>query len=93
MDMVRYASKSDPGYIAVSDQLWIWVDEITQSSASSLPPLDEIRQARQAMFGGDQGDGSQFIVRGSINSGGGSVFVGNQTASGDITNGFGRPNA
>jgi hypothetical protein len=86
MDMVRYASKSDPGYIAVSDQLWIWVDEITQSSASSLPPLDEIRQARQ-------GDGSQFIVRGSINSGGGSVLVGNQTASGDITNGFGRRNA
>ncbi|KAJ9656083.1 hypothetical protein H2201_008655 [Coniosporium apollinis] len=96
MQMTKFSSAKDAGYVAVSDQLWLWVDALQKeaeaqakaASASQVSP-EEIRERRNRRFGTMQDvvSGSQHF--GSVNSGGGPVFQGNQSAGRDFNVGTG----
>lgn len=68
MQMTRFTGPRDPGFVAVSDKLWQWVDELeTQSQTTPVPePEPTFRSHRM------------------IDSGGGAVFQGSQFAGGNI---------
>lgn len=69
MQMVRFSGKTDQGYVAVSDQIWAWVENIE----SQPPPAS-------APSGSNQGDRQ----RRAIESGGGPIFMGTTTVGRDL---------
>lgn len=71
MQIARFSGKMDQGYVAVSDQLWTWVDSI------------ESQPTRTAVPGGYRTTGTsnpQQITQ----SGGGPIFMGTSTAGRDF---------
>jgi hypothetical protein len=71
MDMTKFDGANDSGYIAVRDQLWLWVNALEKIEAQST---EEIRERRN----------EKYIYLGSVHSGGGSVFQGNLNAGRNI---------
>ncbi|KAJ5835667.1 hypothetical protein N7447_001693 [Penicillium robsamsonii] len=69
MQMTRFNSPQDPGYMAVSNQLWIWVDGI------------ESQQAPVPVEAGNRSSRSGYMIQ----SGGGPVMLGNMSAGRDFT--------
>jgi hypothetical protein len=89
--MTRFSSAKDAGYVSVSDQLWLWVDTLQQEADAQAKAgselqvsAEEIREKRNGRFGTMQDvvGGTQYC--GSVNSGGGPVFQGNQSAGRDF---------
>jgi len=80
MDMTKFSSAKDAGYVAVSDQLWLWADTLKKTETQFM---EEIREGRNKKFGTMQDVGSS-VYSGSVNSGGGLVFQGNQSAGRDF---------
>jgi hypothetical protein len=67
MQITRFSGKTDQGYVAVSDQLWAWVETIKsrslQEDATAVP---------------------NYRKQGTIESGGGPIFLGTATAGRDF---------
>jgi protein SERAC1 len=91
MQMTRFSSAKDAGYVSVSDQLWLWVDTLqkkadAQAKAGSGSQMlaEEVRERRNRRFGTmqDAVSGSQYC--GSVSAGGGPVFQGNLSAGRDF---------
>lgn len=74
MEMARFHGAQDPGYVAVSSQLWLWCNAIQESR----PSVETIREKRNRRFG------ELHDVAPTVISGGGPVFMGNQTAGRDF---------
>ena len=81
MDIAKFSSAKDAGYIAVSDQLWLWADTLKKKTEAQC--IEEIQERRNEKFGTKQNVGSS-VYSGSVNSGGGPVFQGNQFAGRDF---------
>lgn len=80
VEMTKFVSDRDAGYVRVRDQLWLWYDGVRKNQ-------DEWR-ARQTE-GSSRGGGGSRPAQGSLpslNSGGGPIFFGNQTAGRDVYN-------
>ena len=101
MDMTRFSGPNDPGYQAVSGELWVWANEIEEHIASKklqaqpnkieqLPNSDDIREKRGKKFATiadiTGGGGSSPVYSGNFNSGGGPIFAGKQNAGRDVVN-------
>ena len=90
MQMTKFSSTKDSGYVSVSDQLWLWVDTLQKEAdaqadagSGSQMPAEEVRERRNRRFGTMQDvSGSQYC--GSVNTGGGPVFQGNLSAGRDF---------
>ncbi len=53
MDMKKFESSNNPGYKAISDQLWIWVDGIESDPAkpdSGIADAEHVRQKRNMKY-------------------------------------------
>jgi hypothetical protein len=74
MGMTKFGSNRDPGYVAVSQQLWLWIYTLEESKA----------QAQVASVSTTQLQPHQ--QQRTIDSGGGPVFLGNVTAGRDFIN-------
>lgn len=88
--MTKYIGPKDPGYVRVSNQLWLWVDtlqqQIVDSAAANWQPESSGSEAagRRNQRLAIMQDMGSVSYSGYINSGGGSVFQGNQTAGRDF---------
>ncbi|CAG8897091.1 unnamed protein product [Penicillium egyptiacum] len=69
MQMTKFSSCQDPGYMAVSNQLWVWVDAI------------ESQQGPVSMEAGNRKPRSGYFIESS----GGPVMLGNMNAGRDFT--------
>ncbi|KAI9697680.1 MAG: hypothetical protein M1836_004630 [Candelina mexicana] len=86
MDMTKFSSADDAGYRAVSDQLWLWVNEIEDEfrqnkeklSKDRKPIPEDIRQGRERMM-------QEASSAGIISTGSGATFSGNQVAGRDLS--------
>jgi hypothetical protein len=101
MEMTRFSGANDPGYQAVSGELWLWANEVEEQLASkplqaqpakseSFPNSDDLREKRGKKFA-TMADitgesGSSPVYSGNFNSGGGPIFAGKQSAGRDIVN-------
>lgn len=91
MQITRFSSSKDAGYVAVSGQLWLWVDALQKqaeahrkATAPEAPiPIEELRDRRTNRFETTQETGG-FLYPGSTISGGGPVFNGNQNVGRDF---------
>lgn len=82
--MTKFASARDPGYVAVSDQLWFWVEALqgereaqVQAQAQAQAFQESQPQQEPAGF---QNPRPQYL----IDYGGGPIFQGSQAAGRDI---------
>lgn len=96
MSMTKFAARSDAGYNAVYKQLWVWLEDLgsNEGDAAATAPgqgrqQPTPRRAGLLEQGGPRSGGTQYF--GSVNSNGGMVFQGNQSASGDINFNSGGP--
>lgn len=88
--MTKFSSSKDPGYVAVSDQLWLWVDALQKQSEAHAKvtapdwriPLEELRDKRKRLETTQETGGFQYA--GYTFSGGGPVFNGNQNVGRDF---------
>jgi hypothetical protein len=71
MSMTRFTGKNDPGYVKVSDTLWLWISEMKKKN-------DE--RSREDYRG------SAHAGYGLVDSGGGPIFIGSGNAGRDVTN-------
>ena len=71
MSMTKFTSKNDPGYVRVSDVLWLWISEVEKKKE------ERIRH--------DSADGPHASY-GAVYSGGGPVIIGSNNAGRDIVN-------
>jgi hypothetical protein len=71
MSMTKFSGKEDPGYVKVSDLLWLWISEMENKKK------EEERIS-------DQSAGRSPATYGSINSGGGPIFFGSNNAGRDV---------
>lgn len=77
MGMTKFSGNRDPGYVAVSEQLWLWVHTLedleAQAQAASMraQPLPQQQQHQQQR---------------TIDSGGGPIFLGRVAAGRDFIN-------
>ncbi|KAJ5663921.1 hypothetical protein N7507_004652 [Penicillium longicatenatum] len=74
MEMTKFGSNRDPGYVAVSQQLWLWIYTLEESKA----------QAQAAPVSTTQLQPHQ--QQHTIDSGGGPMFLGSVTAGRDFIN-------
>src|SRR5580704_14496810 len=89
MQMTRFSDAKDAGYVAVSDQLWLWIDNLqreaeakAKADPTSQLSIEEIRDRRNRRFGTIQDiDGPQIQ---SVSSRGGPIFLGSQNAGRDF---------
>ncbi|KAJ5127296.1 hypothetical protein N7448_008075 [Penicillium atrosanguineum] len=72
MVMTKSSNAKDPGFVSVSDQLWTWTN-VPEIQAASVP----VQNGRQYPDGGPE---HPYL----IDSGGGPIFQGNQTAGRNI---------
>lgn len=94
--MTKFSSAKDPGYIAVSDQVWLWVHTLqkaaearAKAAAAAQESVEEIRKRRNERFASMQDFASGPQYSGAVYSGGGPVFLGNQSAGRDLNIGAG----
>lgn len=94
MDMTKFKSREDAGFVAVSDQLWLWTNEIEESATQSRPAVPstdtdiaDVRATRIRRFGTADDTSSErvSVFSSAIDSGGGSVFQGNPSTTGNFT--------
>ncbi|KAI9781584.1 MAG: hypothetical protein M1835_004275 [Candelina submexicana] len=86
MDMSKFSGANDAGYRAVSDQLWLWVNEIEDELRQNKEKLskdrksiqEDIRQGRERMM-------QEASSAGIISTGSGATFSGNQVAGRDLS--------
>jgi hypothetical protein len=79
--MTKFTSAQDAGYIAVRDQLWLWIDTI---QAEAEADVVDIRARRMQKFATIRDTQQQQQHFGPISNNGGVVFQGNQTSGGDL---------
>ncbi|KAI9715747.1 MAG: hypothetical protein M1812_005745 [Candelaria pacifica] len=85
MEMTKFSNAKDAGYQAVSDQLWLWVNdiesELEQSKAKAAEDRkispENVRQGREKMM-------QEASSAGIVSSGSGASFSGNQVAGRDL---------
>ena len=82
MEMARFSNANDTGYQAVSGQLWLWIDEIAQTTLASSPPTGETNP-RLMDAAGPSGQGLT-IYSGNYIFDRGTLIQGNQNASRDL---------
>jgi hypothetical protein len=91
MQMTKFGSSQDPGYVSVSSQLWLWVDAIekvqAEASAQAGPQVtaEEVRETRNRRFGTIQDIVQQQNSYGEVRNRDGIVVQGNQRAERDMT--------
>jgi len=94
MGMTKFRDEHDPGFVAVSSQLWLWTNEIEETNQSVrwetlTQDLDaiEARTVYGKTFRTIQGikGGEAQVFASNIETGGGSVFQGNASAQGDFS--------
>lgn len=78
MQMSRFSSDKDPGHVAVSDQLWLWVETLQKEYEVQDPA--QVFGETQPGFASSQNTKTQYL----IDSGGGAIFQGHQVAGRDI---------
>jgi hypothetical protein len=71
MSMTRFTGKNDPGYVKVSDTLWLWISEMEKKNDERC--RGETLDSAHAGYG-------------PVNSGGGPVFIGSGNAGRDVMN-------
>lgn len=91
--MTKFSGAKDAGYVSISDQLWLWVNTVqnaadAQANAASALEVsaEEVRGVRNRRF---QDISNESHYSGSVYSGGGPVFQGNQSAGRDFYVGTG----
>lgn len=87
MDMTKFKSANDPGYDAVSGQLWLWTDAIEkrmETHNAEPPSRKEIRDLRRDKSYGTMQDILSPMYSGSVNAGR-SSFQGNAHVGGDFS--------
>jgi protein SERAC1 len=91
MQMTKFSGVKDAGYVSVSDQLWLWVDTLQKEADAQAKvgsglqmSAEEVREKRYSRFGPMQDVVSGTHYFGSVNTGGGPVFQGNQSAGRDF---------
>lgn len=75
MGMTKFGGNRDPGYVAVSEQLWLWVHT-----------LEDLEAQAQAASVRTQPQPHQHQQQRTIDSGGGPIFLGSVTAGRDFIN-------
>lgn len=78
--MTKFASARDPGYVAVSDQLWLWVEALQREREAQVQAQAFQESQLQQEPAGFQNSRPQYL----IDSGGGPIFQGSQAAGRDI---------
>lgn len=76
--MSRFSSDKDPGYVAVSDQLWLWVETLQKEYEVQAPTQGF--GGTQPGFASSQNAKTHYL----IDSGGGAIFQGHQVAGRDF---------
>ncbi|KAJ5903949.1 hypothetical protein N7504_006332 [Penicillium tannophilum] len=71
MGMTKFGGNRDPGYVAVSEQLWLWVHTLEDLEAKAQAASVRTQQQQQQR---------------TIDSGGGPIFLGSVTAGRDFIN-------
>ena len=90
MGMTKFASPEDAGYKAISDRLWIWADEIKESSGNKLVSLDTMRAKRvERLETTLNSPNPQRSYEGTISTSGGHVVQGDITTQRDFNMGSG----
>lgn len=84
MSMTKFSAADDAGYVRVHDQLWLWTSEIETAARKQATSTDKVHANHDV-------DGT--VARPVINSGGGPVIQGYQTAGRDVNISFASQNA
>ncbi|KAJ5752545.1 hypothetical protein N7520_009462 [Penicillium odoratum] len=74
MGMTKFSGNRDPGYVAVSGQLWLWVKLLEDMDSQAQTQTQQAASTRTAQ------------QQRAINSGGGPIIFGSVTAGRDIVN-------
>ncbi|KAJ5628167.1 hypothetical protein N7490_010395 [Penicillium lividum] len=74
MGMTKFSGNRDPGYVAVSGQLWLWVNLLEDMDSQAQTQTQQAASARTAQ------------QQRAINSGGGPIIFGSVIAERDIMN-------
>lgn len=91
MDMTKFESVEDPGFVDVSTTLWRWVRDLAnETNATSV--VSEIPQSRSGRLGIEGGRSTAENAWRSVNTfsgqndtGGGRLFQGSIDAQGNVT--------
>ena len=91
MQMTKFGSSRDSGYVSVSSQLWLWADAIEKAQAEARAQagqqvtVEEVRETRNRRFGTIPDITQQQNNYGEVRNRDGIVLQGSQRAGRDMT--------